>query len=59
MLHWLLFTGDYSDFLMEVEIPIVDQEECRQAYDPEPITDDMICAGIPKDGRDACTVCRL
>ena len=49
-------TGYPTRELQELEIPIVDQEECKQKYDPEQITDDMICAGIPYDGKDTCPV---
>ena len=52
----IMSTGYPTRELQELEIPIVDQEECKQKYDPEQITDDMICAGIPYDGKDTCPV---
>ncbi|XP_072030807.1 ovochymase-like [Amphiura filiformis] len=46
--------GPTSDDLLEVEVPIVDKETCSEIYDPEPITDNMLCAGFPEGGKDSC-----
>ena len=45
--------GTTSDRLQAVNLPIVSQEDCRQAY-PGDITAGMICAGLPEGGRDSC-----
>uniref|UniRef100_F6S7Y6 MBL associated serine protease 2 n=1 Tax=Monodelphis domestica TaxID=13616 RepID=F6S7Y6_MONDO len=48
--------------LMYVELPVVDQQTCRAAFEnkssggkPLVLTDNMICAGFPSGGKDACT----
>lgn len=48
--------GTMTPQLQEVDVPIVDTEECRMAYEAEghPFTDNMICAGYPEGGRDTC-----
>jgi len=46
--------GQPSPKLMEVEIPIVSQEKCRQAYGQSRITNSMICAGLDEGGKDSC-----
>lgn len=47
--------GIPSSKLMEVEVPVVNHEECSEAYTPSPITDNMICAGIlGVGGKDSC-----
>lgn len=49
----------YSDNLLEVEVSIVSNEACNDAYENErgygddPITDAMLCAGAT--GKDSCT----
>ena len=40
-----------SDVLMEVDVPIVSQDACRDAYGDE-LTDTMLCAG--DEGMDSC-----
>ena len=40
--------------LMKVEVPVVSDEDCRDAYGQSDITDSMICAGLPEGGRDWC-----
>ena len=45
--------GDISPDLQAVNVPIVDQAECRRAYRGG-ITDGMICAGLREGGRDSC-----
>nr|XP_047932835.1 mannan-binding lectin serine protease 1 isoform X2 [Anser cygnoides] len=45
------------EILMEVEVPIVEHSECRDAYARlhRTVTDDMICAGEKEGGTDACS----
>ncbi|XP_033125024.1 uncharacterized protein LOC117123275 [Anneissia japonica] len=43
--------GSQNPDLFEVELPIVNQDECKRNY-TSPITDDMICAGAT--GYDSC-----
>ncbi|NEX16040.1 MAG: hypothetical protein C1943_05245 [Halochromatium sp.] len=41
--------------LQEVSVPYMDTEACRETgYSPSAITDNMICAGLPEGGKDAC-----
>lgn len=47
--------------LQEVDVPVVDNAECRALYDQagfrftaESITANMVCAGFPQGGQDAC-----
>ncbi|XP_050574672.1 venom protease-like isoform X2 [Bombus affinis] len=54
----LEFDGPYSDVLMEVQVPVVRNTECKTAYSKfrnAPITGGMICAGYAQGGKDACT----
>ena len=44
---------DYPDTLQEVEVPILSNAECAQAYENN-ITGNMVCAGLPQGGRDSC-----
>ena len=38
-------------------VPVIDTDECRKMYaGVEPIYDSNTCAGIPGEGKDACTV---
>ena len=50
--------GPSESSLMEVEVPIIDSEECGDAYGPQPITDNMLCAGYPEGGSGSCQVSR-
>ncbi len=45
--------GNASAVLRQVEIPIVSNETCEQAY-PNGITSNMICAGREEGGQDSC-----
>ncbi|CAH1250539.1 PRSS2 [Branchiostoma lanceolatum] len=46
--------GSLPDVLMEVSVPIVSRDGCRDAYGHNDITDQMICAGLDDGGKDAC-----
>lgn len=48
--------GDPSDDLLEVEVPVVSDENCNDAnsYDGSLVTDVMLCAGLPEGGKDSC-----
>nr|XP_014348224.1 PREDICTED: mannan-binding lectin serine protease 1 isoform X3 [Latimeria chalumnae] len=50
------FLRRLPDSLMEIEIPIVDLNVCRETYANLGlrITDDMMCAGEKEGGKDAC-----
>ncbi|KAI9515280.1 hypothetical protein NQZ68_027022 [Dissostichus eleginoides] len=40
--------------LMEVEVPIVGNRQCKCDYEVNQITDNMICAGLRAGGKDSC-----
>ncbi|AWP19482.1 putative transmembrane protease serine 9-like [Scophthalmus maximus] len=40
--------------LMEVEVPVVANRQCRCDYGVDTITDNMICAGLRTGGKDSC-----
>ncbi|KAM4717038.1 LOW QUALITY PROTEIN: polyserase-2-like [Anableps anableps] len=40
--------------LMEVEVPVVRNRQCRCSYGESNITDDMMCAGLLEGGKDSC-----
>jgi len=46
--------GSSSPQLRKVSVPIVTDEECREAYGEDQIFDSMICAGLPQGGKDSC-----
>ncbi|OAD61523.1 Venom protease, partial [Eufriesea mexicana] len=49
--------GPASDILMEVQIPVVSNEACEQAYSRfkvAKIDDRVLCAGYARGGKDAC-----
>lgn len=46
--------GSSPEILQAVDIPIVSNEYCSGKYDPSPILESMICAGIPIGGKDSC-----
>lgn len=57
------FQGRVADNLMEVEVPIVSNKECDDAYSsidgaafayPDGINNNFICAGYPEGGKDSC-----
>ncbi|XP_037093165.1 trypsin II-P29-like [Pollicipes pollicipes] len=49
-------TLDYPDIALQVELPVLTNEQCNRDYVGEPynITDNMICAGLEKGGKDTC-----
>lgn len=48
--------GMVSKFLQEVTVPILSNLECKSKYSSSKITDNMICAGYNKGGKDSCQV---
>ncbi|XP_058890277.1 mannan-binding lectin serine protease 1-like isoform X3 [Acipenser ruthenus] len=50
------FLRRLPDSLMEIEIPIANQELCKTSYKSlnGKVTDDMLCAGEKEGGKDAC-----
>ena len=51
---------DYPETPLQVELPILSNEQCARDYDGEPytITRNMVCAGLPEGGKDTCQVSR-
>lgn len=45
--------GDPANILQEVELPIISNSDCNQAFGGG-ITDNMICAGYDAGGKDTC-----
>lgn len=44
------------EVLQVVQVPVVDQTDCEQAYIVEGVTDTMLCAGLLNiGGKDSCT----
>merc|ERR1712180_432125 len=46
--------GNTPSVLMKVSVPVVSDEECRDAYGASEILDSMICAGLKEGGKDSC-----
>jgi len=46
--------GVASLTLQKVDVPIVTDTACRQAYGADMIDDSMICAGLAEGGKDSC-----
>ncbi|XP_055585488.1 transmembrane protease serine 9-like [Uranotaenia lowii] len=47
--------GEVSSTLLEVTVPVMTNEECRNtSYGESRITDNMLCAGLPDGGKDSC-----
>uniref|UniRef100_A0ABD2VZH0 Peptidase S1 domain-containing protein n=1 Tax=Trichogramma kaykai TaxID=54128 RepID=A0ABD2VZH0_9HYME len=54
---WGVFTraGEISNYLREVAVPIISNDECMELYEGRDITERMLCAGyVGVGGRDAC-----
>ncbi|KAK7078278.1 hypothetical protein SK128_023769 [Halocaridina rubra] len=47
-------TSSYPDQLQEVTIFVVKNERCKQDYGASKITQNMLCAGLDKGGKDSC-----
>ena len=41
-----------SNKLMEVDVPIMSHQECKNAY--RGVTQNMVCAGYKQGGKDSC-----
>ncbi|XP_015589545.1 venom protease [Cephus cinctus] len=51
------FHGPSSSRLLELQIPVVEQSECKRAFEAFPtavINDRVLCAGFARGGKDAC-----
>merc|ERR1712098_783749 len=46
--------GSLARTLMKVEVPVVSDDDCRDAYGQNDIADSMICAGLHAGGKDYC-----
>ena len=46
-------SGQTSNVLMEVDVPVVDQKRCKKSYSQ--VTQNQICAGYQKGGKDSCS----
>merc|ERR1712131_115352 len=46
--------GSLARTLMKVEVPVVSDDDCRDAYGQNDIADSMICAGLDAGGKDSC-----
>jgi len=44
----------YPDLLQTVDVPVLSQQDCIEAYGSSDITNSMICAGHTDGGMDAC-----
>jgi secreted trypsin-like serine protease len=44
----------FTNELMQVEIPLVSEEVCRNSYPGSRMDRRMICAGLPEGGKDSC-----
>ena len=46
--------GSLARNLMKVDVPVVSDDNCRDAYGQNDIPDSMICAGLDQGGKDSC-----
>merc|ERR1712180_47615 len=46
--------GHLSNILQKVNVPVVSDEKCRDAYGQSKVADSMICAGLDEGGKDSC-----
>merc|ERR1712077_54581 len=46
--------GSLASVLMKVDVPVVSDDDCRDAYGQSDIADSMICAGLDEGGKDSC-----
>lgn len=47
-------TGESSDILQQVDLPLIAPEQCVGYYGPDSVTSNMICAGTREGGKDSC-----
>ena len=45
---------DLPTVLMQVSVPVVSQDSCKNAYGSRRIHDSMICTGLEEGGKDSC-----
>ena len=49
-----------SEFLMEVDLPIIGMKQCKESYSKgelkRQVVKEQICAGYPNGGKDSCQV---
>ena len=48
--------GSLARVLQKVSVPVVSDDDCRDAYGSSQIADSMICAGLDAGGKDSCQV---
>ena len=48
------FQGQRSPLLQQVVVPVVNDAECFEIYEPQEYDESSFCAGYPKGGKDAC-----
>jgi len=46
--------GSLGKVLMKVTVPVVSDDDCRDAYGQSEVADSMICAGLDQGGKDSC-----
>merc|ERR1712058_90803 len=46
--------GSLARTLMKVDVPVVSDDDCRDAHGQNDIADSMICAGLDAGGKDSC-----
>merc|ERR1712098_410095 len=46
--------GSLGRVLQKVDVPVVSDADCRDAYGVNDVYDSMICAGLPQGGKDSC-----
>ena len=54
MTFYLTVEGSVSNQLLEVTVDVISNSECSNAY--VGLTNNMLCAGSPTGGKDACQV---
>jgi len=50
----LLDGGPFASVLQSVKLPAMTNNQCKQYYGNNEITDIMLCAGFPEGGKDSC-----
>ena len=45
-----------SQLIVQVDVPVVSDDDCRDSYGQNDIADSMICAGLDAGGKDSCQV---